>query len=98
MNAQKAYGTHVPSWDDANELKEFCTREWDDRAHALVFTGPNGNTLSFPCKEDNKSYWLNAYEKGDIGFGQCFHIGPDNHFWINDKDVTSAINVRLVSR
>ena len=98
MNAQSSYGAHVPSWDDAYELKEFCTREWDDRIHALVFTGPNGNTLSFPCKEDNKSYWLNAYEKGDIGFGQCFHIGPDNHFWINDKDVNSVINVRLVSR
>ncbi len=97
MGARRSYGSHVPSRTNAYELSEHCTKQWDDSAHALVFTGPNGNSISFPCKESNKSYWLNAYEHGDPQFGQCFHIGPDGHFWINDKEAYSAIFVRLVS-
>jgi hypothetical protein len=97
MGARRSYGSHVPSRTNAYELSEHCTKKWDDSAHALVFTGPNGNSISFPCKESNKSYWLNAYEHGDPQFGQCFHIGPDGHFWINDKEAYSAIYVRLVS-
>ena len=98
MGARRSYGSHVPSRTNAYELSECCTKKWDDNAHALVFTGPNGNSISFPCKESNKTYWLNAYEQGDPEFGQCFHIGPDGHFWINDKDAYSANYVRLVNR
>lgn len=96
LGAKKSYGSHVPSRANAYELSQCCTKKWDESTHALVFTGPNGNTLSFPCKESNKSYWLNASEQGDPQFGQCFHIGPDEHFWINDKESSSAIYVRLV--
>ena len=96
MGAKGSYGSHVPSKANAYELSQSCTKKWDESTHALVFTGPNGNTISFPCKESNKSYWLNAYEQGDPQFGQCFHIGPDKHFWINDKESFSAIYVRVV--
>ena len=98
MGARSSYGSHMPSMTKADELKKYCTRKWDESASALVLTGPNGNSISFPCKESNKSYWLNAYEKGDPQYGQCFHIGPDGHFWINDKDASSAVYVRLVSQ
>ena len=98
MEAKRSYGSFVPSKENAEELSRCCTKKWDDSTHSLVFTGPNGNTLSFPCKESNKSYWLNAYEHGDLKFGQCFHIGPNGHFWINDKDSSSAIYVRLVKQ
>lgn len=57
-----------------------CKREWNERTSALVFTGPNGNSISFHCKSNNKTYWLNAYEQGDTQFSQCFHIGPDGLF------------------
>ncbi len=73
-----------------------CKREWNERTSALVFTGPNGNSISFHCKSNYKTYWLNAYEQGDTQFSQCFHIGPDGHFYVNDKDSSSAIFVRLV--
>ena len=96
MGAKKSFGSHVPSRANAYELSQCCTKKWDESTHALVFTGPNGNIISFPCKESNKSYWLNAYEQGDPQYGQCFHIGPDKHFWINDKESFSAIYVRLV--
>lgn len=98
LGARKSYGSYVPSKTDAFELNEFCTKKWDDSARALVFIGPNGNSISFPCNSSNKTYWLNAYEQGDPKFGQCFHIGPDRHFWINNKEVSSAIYVRLVRR
>ena len=98
FGARNTYGSYVPSKEDADELRECCSKRWDDCAHELVLTGPNGNSISFPCKESNKSYWLNAYEQGDVQFGQCFHIGPDGHFWINDKESYSAIYIRLVSR
>lgn len=94
--ARSAYGANLPSHKKVSELRKCCAKEWEEKAHALVLTGPNGNSISFPCKESNKSYWLNAYEKGDPRYGQCFHIGPDLHFWINDKDAISAIYVRLV--
>ena len=98
MAARQSYGAHMPSKRDARELKECCAKEWNEKEHTLVLTGPNGNSISFPCKESNKSYWLDDYAAEDSQFGQCFHIGQDQHFWINDKDVYSAIYVRLVSR
>lgn len=96
--ARKSFGSHMPSKNNADELREYCTKKWDDSAQELVFTGPNGNSISFPCKEKNKSYWLNANERGDSRYGQCFHIGPDGHFWINDKEAYSVICIRLVSQ
>ena len=96
--AKKFYGDNLPSHADASELKEFCGRKWDDSSKSLMFTGPNGNSISFPCHKDNKTYWLNAYVKEEPGFGQCFHIGPDEYFRINDKGVASHIFVRLVCR
>ena len=97
-DAGRYFGSRMPSWRDANELRDCCNREWDDSAHALVFTGPNGKSIMFPCKENNKSYWLNAYEQDDREFGQCFHIGPDGHIWINDMSASTSIYVRLVRR
>ena len=98
MGARRSYGSHIPSMANARELSDCCTKKWDNNAHALVFTGPNGNSISFPCKESNKSYWLNAYEQGDPEFGQCFHICSGGQFWINDKEAYSTIYVRLISR
>lgn len=98
MVARRSYGSHVPSKTNAYELSKHCTKKWDDSAHALVFTGPNGNTISFPCKENKKSYWLNAYDLVDPQYGQCFHITPEGQFWINDKDAYSAIFVRLINQ
>ena len=94
--ALKAYGANLPSYTAVSELREHCTKVWDDKKNTIVFTGPNGCSISFPCRESCKSYWLNAYEKGDPDFGQCFHLGPD-FFKINDKDAYSTICVRLVT-
>lgn len=98
MAARRSFGAYMPSRTNAYELSEYCTKEWNEKEHTLVLTGPNGNSISFHCKESNKSYWLDAFEHGDPEFGQCFHIGPDKHFWINDKEAYSAIYVRLVRR
>lgn len=98
FGAKQKYGTMLPSKEDAKELIEYCTRKWEEKTHQLIFTGPNGKCIAFPCKESNESYWLNDHEAGDIQFGQCFHIGPDKHLWINDKDVSSAIHVRCVKQ
>lgn len=95
--AQKSFGAHIPSKSNAYELRAYCKIEWNDSSHAVVFTGTNGNSISFRCKERNKSYWLNAYEEGDPQYGQCFHIGSDERLRINDKDAYSAISVRLVN-
>lgn len=95
-NANRFYGVHVPSKTNAEELKESCTKKWDGESNALVLTGPNGNSISFPCKEGRKSYWLNAYEKRDPKFGKCFHVNSDMPIFINDKDVNSLLYVRLV--
>lgn len=96
--ARKLYGSHLPSWTNACELRQHCTRKWDDSAHALILTGPNGNSILFPCKEKNKTYWLNEYDPDDPQFGQCFHIGHDEHFWINNKEACSIVYIRLVSQ
>ena len=96
--ALNSFGVHVPSKSEAYELRKHCTRQWDNNNRALVFTGPNGNSISFSCKESDRAYWLNDYEKGDRRFGQCFRLGPDKHFWINDKESDSAIYIHLVKR
>ena len=98
MGAKRSFGSYLPSRKDANELMMNCEKIWDESTKSLVFTGPNGNSLSFPCEASNKSYWLDAYEQNNPEFGQCFHIGADGHFWINDKASYSGLFVRLVKR
>lgn len=97
-SARKQFGMNLPSKRMASELKEYCQINWDDHTHSLRLTGPNGNTIDFHVLESDKVYWLNSYEEQDTNFGNCFHIGPDKHFWINDKDSKSLVNVRLVKK
>ena len=98
IGANELYGSHMPSMVNANELCEHCIKKWEESVQALVFIGPNGNSISFSCKGSHKTYWLNAYEHGDSDFGQCFHIERDGRFLISDKDADSANYVRLVTR
>ena len=95
-DARRIYGVYLPSNTNANELCKYCTKQWDHKTGALVLTGPSGKSISFRCKESYKSYWLKNYERGDRDYGQCFHIGQDKSFFINDKEVDSLIYVRLV--
>lgn len=95
-SAKKAFDAYLPSVSKIAELREHCTRVWDDNAQALVFTGPNGNSISFPCKKSNKSYWLNDQENGILGFRSCMHIGPDGHFRTNKMEAESTLFIRLI--
>ena len=95
LDSRKYYGDMVPSKRDAIELRDFCTKKWDTSAHSLVLTGPNGNSISFYCKNRYQTYWLSEYEQGDTEFGQCFHIGSDQGFWINDADSNKVCSIRL---
>lgn len=90
------YGGHIPSRTDADELQECCTKVWDEDSNALVFTGPSGQSISFTCQGRESVYWLNAYEKEDPEYGQCFRICSDRKFWINDIGVYKAVNIRLI--
>ena len=94
--ARNRYSLCLPSRSHAQELKECCKRSWDSRTNRVQFIGPNGNSIYFHCKEKNVSYWLKDYEDRWREFGQCFHLGQDNSFYINDKDVTSLASVRLI--
>lgn len=94
--AKMIYGVHIPSKKIAFELRKHCTREWDNITHAIVLTGPSGRSISFLCKQKYKRYWLNAQEKGHWGFGQCFCIGTDKSFYINEIEDDSFIFIRLV--
>ena len=96
VGALSSFGSHLPSKEMVNELKGQCSKRWDENTHELIFTGPNGKSISFICRESNKSYWLNSFEYGDPGYGQCFHIFSGGHFLINDKKAYSSLFVRLV--
>lgn len=98
IEAVKLYKSHLPSQENAQELLEYCVREWDDVKRRLIFTGPTGKSISFPCDNNNVTYWLDKLEKEDRSFGHCFHLGPDKHFWINNKDITATAYIRLVNR
>ena len=94
--ARNRYSLSLPSINNAQELKQYCKRSWDSQTHKIQFIGPNGNSIYVRCKEKNVSYWLKDYEDRWREFGQCFHLGQDNSFYINDKDVTSLASVRLI--
>lgn len=94
--ARNRYSLSLPSKNHAQELKHHCVRSWNSHTNRIQFTGPNGNSIYFSCKEKNVSYWLKNYEDRWREFGQCFHLGQDKSFYINDKDVTSLASVRLV--
>ncbi len=94
--AKTAYHVHVPSKRIAFELRKHCTIEWDNTTHNLIFTGPNGNSILFSCKNKYNRYWLNDRDKGHWGFAQCFCIGTDKSFYINDTEDYSFNSVRLV--
>ena len=95
--ALQDYPDNLPSESDAEELREFCTRHFDPAKKGMIFTGPNGNSISFKCTEKYMSYWLNEYES-KYDFGKCFHLFPDNSFFINDKDSDKPLRIHLVYR
>jgi len=95
--AMQSFPNNLPSESDANELRECCTRHFDPVKKEMSFTGPNGNSISFKCTEKYTSYWLNEYEsKYDLG--KCFHLLPDNLFYINNTDSDSRLHTHLVCR
>lgn len=95
--ALSRFKDYLPSKEDACELRT-CNRVLDLTGHNLILTGPNGNTIAFSCNEKYVSYWLNNYETGDMRFGQCFNLGQDRTFYINDKESIKNLSVRLVKR
>lgn len=95
--ALQSFLGNLPSEDDVDELRKYCSRQFDSSKKEMVLTGPNNKTISFKCQEKYSSYWLDSYEsKYDIGFGKCYHLGQDNTFYVNNKDSSSQINVHLV--
>lgn len=97
--ALQDYPDNLPSKSDAEELRRHCSRQFDSAKKEVVFTGPNGNSVSFRCTDKNVSYWLNEYESKDTRYGKCFHLISDgNSFWINDKDSCTSAYVHLVCR
>lgn len=96
--ALQSYPDNLPSESDAEELRECCSRHFDPLKKMMIFTGPNGNSISFKCTEKYVSFWLNEYESKYMDFGKCFHLSPDNSFFINNKDSNTPIHVHLVCR
>ena len=77
-------GKFLPSKEQAEELYEYCQRDWDNESKELIMTGRNGNSIRFTLKNENESFWLNKYETRDQEFAQRIHLGSDKHFNIND--------------
>lgn len=97
--ALQDYPDNLPSEADAEELREYCSRQFDSAKKEMIFTGPNGNSVSFKCTDKYTSYWLNEYEsKYDNDYGKCFHLSPDNSFYINNKDSNTPIHIHLICR
>ena len=96
--ALQDYPDNLPSESDAKELGECCSRHFDSAKKEMIFTGPNGNSVSFKCTDKYASYWMNEYESKYMDYGKCFHLFPDNSFYINNKDSNTPSHVHLVRR
>ena len=96
--ALQDYPDNLPSESDEEELREYCYRQFDSAKKEMIFTGPNGNSVSFKCTDKYTSYWLNEYESKYRDYGKCFHLSPDNSFYINNKDSNTPIHIHLVCR
>ena len=98
--AIQSYPDNLPSDSDAEELKECCNRHFDPIKKEMIFTGANGNSISFKCTEKYTSYWLNEYvSKYNKDYGKCFNLIPyENSFYINNKDSIKLLHIHLVYR
>ena len=98
--ALQDYPDNLPSESDAEELRVCCSRHFDSAKKEMVFTGPNGNSVSFKCPDKYTSYWLNEYAtKFDKDYGKRFCLIPnENSFWINNKVSNTPSHVHLVRR
>lgn len=92
------YSGYLPSKDQARELRDECKRYLDPQTNSIKIIGPNRNYILLSFTEKNVSYWLNEYEDYLKNYGQCFHIGQDTSFFINNKDAMSLLYVRLVKK
>ena len=97
--ALQDYPDNLPSESDAEELREFCSRQFDSAKKEMVFTGLNGNSVSFKCTDKYTSYWMNEYESKYKDYGKRFCLIPnENSFWINNEDSDTPSHVHLVYR
>ena len=99
-NGEKCKPDNLPSESDAEELRECCSRHFDSAKKEMVFTDPNGNSVSFKCTDKYTSYWMNEYESNfDKDYGKCFHLIPNgNSFWINNRDSNTPSHVHHIRR
>lgn len=101
-NSRNRYGMNVPSKKQAEELQQCCSIEWNSESKTIIMKGPNGNSISFHCPNDDTSFWLNTCERDLLKhfeiYGHCYRLFKDTRFWINDKEVNSLIGLHLVNR
>ena len=90
------YSDKVPTIKQAEELEKYCSREWNPETNSIIMKGVNGNTISFCCPNTDTPFWLNTKECSDCG--NCYHLGKDKRFWINDTFITSLIGLHLVQK
>ena len=112
--ARIKYVNNVPSIQQAEELKQYCSREWNPETKTIIMKGDNGNSISFYCPENDTPFWLNTYDTFMAGntnrayygyntygygrYGNCYHLGKDGRFDINDKEEYSSIGLHLVQK
>ena len=96
--ALNRYGENLPSKENIQELENFCVAKWDQEKQCMVFTGRNGNQISFYCKDKCNSWWgkniVGSYY--DKTFAERLHIDPPFGLYFNDLEVEKASKVRLI--
>ena len=96
--ASSHFGNYLPTESHAEELRKYCSREWDRERRCLILTGPSGNSISFFCRDKHEGWWCrNLYGRDYNGtYASCFNILPPLDFFVNDRGVEKSSCVRLV--
>lgn len=95
--AKHYFAKNLPSKEQAEELRSCTKLDWKSSPGDLIIIGPNGEKVKLDAKGKYKAYWLNDYENYKK-LGQCFQVGSNIPFCINDKDINTSINIHLCKR
>ncbi len=96
--ASHHFGNNLPTRSQLEELKVYCYRDWKKEGQRLILTGPNGNSISFFCRDKYEVWWGRHLEGREYNgtYASCFNIVPPMGFFINNREVEMSSCVRLV--
>lgn len=73
----------TPTFEDWDELKEYCDLEWITRngVNGMLFKGPNGKSIFFPAAGSRMDYGLDDIGEFGVYWTRSLYVETPSHAW-----------------